>query len=267
MKYQPRHIAEYLLARDLGGLARVLPYRLALALGWGVAAVTFYGVRRRRVEAERRIQDVFGGHFNAAQVRHIAWLSLRNLAFNAVEMIIASRLNRAWLDKYADCQATRDTLLENVRKGEGTILAVIHMGNWDAAGICMEQLGIPMLVIARRQKNSLVNDYLNRIRSLHDSVVVDRDDPALMKKALSWLKDGKVLAILIDLRAKQNASSFPFLGKEAYLGRGIGVIARHSGAPICPAITIRKGWTKHVWTLREPIQADQDLIRNPIASV
>jgi KDO2-lipid IV(A) lauroyltransferase len=221
--------------------------------------IGFHVVRWRRAEAERRIREVFGDQFDDREVRRIAWISLRNLAFNAVEMMMASRLDRAWLAANADCEQTRATLATHVDKGEGAILAVIHMGNWDAAGIGMEQLGIPMLVIARSQKNPLFNAHLNRMRSLHDSVVVDRDDRALMKKVLQWLKAGKVLAILIDLRARQSASKFRFLGKDADLGRGIGVIARHSGAPIYPAITVRKGWTGHAWTLCDPVYPDPDL--------
>jgi KDO2-lipid IV(A) lauroyltransferase len=259
MKYRPKHIAEYLLLRGIAGVSGVLSYRLALTLGWGVAALAFYGVRWRRAEAVRRIREVFGEEYTNSDVKRIAWLSLRNLVFNTIEMIAASRLNRAWLEKHAECEAGRDTLSTQVTNGEGAILAVIHMGNWEAAGIGMEQLGIPMLVISRSQKNPLFNDYLNRMRSIHESVVVDRDDRALMKKVLGWLKDGKVVAIMIDLRAKQNTSIFSFLGKEASLGRGIGVIARHSGAPIFPAITIRKGWTGHAWTLCEPIRVDHDL--------
>lgn len=261
MKHRPKHIAEYILLRGIAGVVGVLPYRLALALGWGLAAFAFYGLRWRRAEAQRRIREVFGEQYTKPEVKRIAWLSLRNTAFSAAEMLMASRLNRAWLEKYAECEAGRDILSTHVTNGEGAILAFVHMGSWDAAGVCMEELGIPMLVIARSQKNPLFNDYWNRIRSMHESVVVDRDDRALMKKVLGWLKDGKILAILIDLRAKQNAAIFSFLGKEANMGRGVGVIARHSRVPIYPAITIRKGWTGHSWTLCEPIRADQDLDR------
>lgn len=259
MKYRLKHILEYGALRTVGGLVSIMPYRAALGVGWVAAAVAFHLVRWRRVEAERRIREVFGSRLSARQIRRVAWISLRNLAFNIVEMTMATRLNRAWLEAHAECQETAATLGGHVKDGDGAILAVIHMGNWDAAGIAMEQLGVPMLVIARSQKNPLFNAYIDRLRSLHESIVVDRDDRALMKKVLAWLKAGKVLAILIDLRAKQAASKFQFLGKEADLGRGIGVIARHSKSPIYPVTTIRRGWTKHAWILMDPIQADEAL--------
>ncbi len=259
MKYRFKHIVEYAVVRGVGLVSSVLPYRLTLGLGCGMAAFAFYGLRWRRAEAERRIREVFGEQYTTSEITNIAWISQRNLAFNMMETIMASRLDRAWLDRYTECRDSSEILATHVKRGQGAILAVIHMGNWDAAGIAMEQLGIPMLVIARSQKNPLINDYLNRARSLHESVVVDRDDPALMKKVLAWLKEGKVLAILIDLYAKQGGAQVPFLGKQANIGRGIGVIARHSGAPIYPAITIRKGWTNHSWSVCDAIQSDQNL--------
>jgi lauroyl/myristoyl acyltransferase len=261
MKYRLRHIAEYLTLRIFLAVFNFLPYRVALGCGWVVAAFGFHVVRWRRAEAERRIREVLADRVAGSEVRRIAWLSLRNFAFNAVEILLAPRLDHTWLKAHATYKITRDVLGEHVRKAEGAVLAVVHMGNWDAAGIAMELSGIPMLVIARSQKNPLITTYLNAQRSLHDSVVVDRDDSALLKKVQTWLCDGKVAAVLIYLRARHNASTFNFLGKQAHLGRGIGAIARNANCPIYPAITLRKGWTRHQWTLGDPIWPDGSLDR------
>jgi hypothetical protein len=47
-------------------------------------------VRFRRTEAERRIAAVFPDR-TPREVRRIAWLSLRNMTFNAVELARARR--------------------------------------------------------------------------------------------------------------------------------------------------------------------------------
>jgi len=261
MKYRLSHIAEYLILRLFLATFNFLPLHVALGCGWLVAAFGFHVARWRRAEAERRIREVFGDRFDDAEVRKIAWLSMRNLAFNAVEVLLASRLDRAWLEANVSDMSGFDVLRERVGRGEGALLAVVHMGNWDAAGIASELSGIPMLVIARSQKNPLINNYLNAQRSLHDSIVVDRDDGAMLKKVQAWLRDGKAVAVLIDLRARQNAATFRFLGKQANLGRGIGAIARSAKCRIYPVITLRKGWTKHEWTLCEPICLDETLDR------
>lgn len=254
-----KHRLEYYVLRSIAAVARALPYRAALALGWCAAAIGFHILRWRRAEAERRIRQVFPDRYDAAAASRIAWLSLRNLAFHTIELLSVRRMNRAWLTKYTNAAEGRDALARHLEGGKGAILAVIHMGNWDAAGIAMEELGIPMLAIAHDQKNPLVNRFINQARSSNDTVVVERNDRKLLQKVTRWLAAGKVVAILIDLRTGANAATFSFLGHRTTLGRGIGLIARLSGAPVLPAVTLRQGWTHHRWSIRAPIYPDPSL--------
>ena len=256
-----KHRIEYALLRFAAAIVRPLPYRGALAVGWIVAAIGFHVARWRRAEAERRIRQVFGDRYDAAQIRRIAWLSFRDLVFHAVEILYAPRMDEPWLAAYTNAMQERGKLLAHLKGGKGAIFAVAHLGNWDAAGLAAELLGIPTLVIAREQKNPLVNAFLNRMRALHDSVVVERSDPDLLTKVVQWLAAGKVVAILIDLRTGRNAATFSFLGHETRLGRGVGVIARQSGAPVVPVVTLRQGCSQHRWVLKPPLFPDPALDR------
>lgn len=259
MKYRPKYIFEYVLLRGITGYVSIVPYRMALLFGWCVAGVAFYGLRWKRAEAERRIAEVFGDKYSKREISHIAWLSMRNFAFTAVETLRGARLDRDWMDKYVEYEEGFDTLTNLLKSKQGAIVAVIHAGNWDAASLGMQQRGIPIMVIARNQKNPLFNQYFKKIRAIHNGDIVSRDDPKLLKKAVTWLKSGKVLAIMVDIRVSENATILQFLGKEAALGRGIGVISRHSGAPILPVITLREGWAQQQWKTSEPIWPDQSL--------
>ena len=91
---------EYGALRGVAALLHALPYRAALAVAWGFAAIAFHLVRFRRRETARRIREVFGDTISDREVRRIAWLSLRNMAFNIVEMMRAPRIDRAWIDRH-----------------------------------------------------------------------------------------------------------------------------------------------------------------------
>jgi lauroyl/myristoyl acyltransferase len=67
------------------------------------------------------------------------------------------------------------------------------------------------------------------------------------------LKEGKVMAILPDVRARTEALPIEFLGREANIGAGMALFARQAGVPIFPIILKRVGWTRHVWTPLEPV--------------
>ena len=252
-----KHVVEYAALRLVAGLWGRLPYRWALGLAWGVAWIGHYGVRFRRAEARRRIRAVFGDSISEARVRRIAWISWRNLSFNAVEIARFPRLRRRWLDRH-----TEFSELAGMRRatagGRGAVIAVPHAGNWDLAGIVTHRSGLPVFFVARRQKNPLADAWLNRMRAATGAVTV-WNDAHLLRTVLRRLREGGLLAILPDVRARSGAVTVPFLNGRADLGPGTAVFARQTGVPIIPAIAQREGWTRHRLRVFDPIEHDPAL--------
>ena len=75
------------------------------------------------------------------------------------------------------------------------------------------------------------------------------------------LREGKVLAILPDLRAKGGSYSCRYLGAETEIPNGMARFAREAGVPIVPAFAFREGWGRHVLRGFDPIQPDPSLDR------
>ena len=92
MKHPLKHYTEYALLLLFGTTIRLFPLRIALLLGWLIALIGHHLVRFRRAEARRRIQHVLDKNLTPAQINKIAWISWRNLCFNAVEAIRFKRL-------------------------------------------------------------------------------------------------------------------------------------------------------------------------------
>lgn len=258
MKYRVRHVVEYGLLRGVAAVLGLLPYRLALGLAWLVARL-LHGLGRRRVrEAERRIREVFGASLSESQVRRAAWRSLRNLCFNAVELIRLPRLNRAWVEKYIDRGELPDLVARHVTPGQGCIIVIPHMGNWDLAAVGASLTGLPIFVIAARQRNPLTDGFLNRLRAAQGMEVVLRDE-SVVKRVLRGLKQGRALALLTDLRSRTPGMKVQFLGKEANLVAGLGLFARQAQVPIFPGYVRREGWARQVWHFEEPVRCDLGL--------
>jgi KDO2-lipid IV(A) lauroyltransferase len=265
---RPRHRVEYAALCTLLALLRALPHRAALGVAAGLARLAHDALGWRRAEAHRRIRQVLGESTPAAEVRRIARVSLRNVVFNAVELARAEgRPDAAWLDR-VDHTAVR-TEIDRLRgEGRGLIVALVHAGNWDLAGVITARAGVPGVFIARGQKNPLTNRLLNRYREMTGALVVDRDDPHLIRKVVRALGENRMLAILVDLRARGGGVTLPFLGHPSDLGEGLGAIAQLSGAPVLPVFLIREGWTRHRWAcgpaLRVEAHADKRAERRRI---
>lgn len=239
------------------GIVNVLPLRMALGLGWLIGAFFFHVLRYRRAKAESRLKQVFGDRFTKKERRRIAWLSFRNICFNAVEAALYGKLTPKKLQRMP--LYTGITAMQEVYQKNGAfILATAHMGNWELGGVACKLAGIPVFSIARRQKNPLTDDLLNRIRNTTGMDVV-LNDSTVLRNVVRRLKAGEVLAILPDVRSNTEALSIAFLGGKANLGAGAALFAQMTNRPIYPIALIRRGWTQHDCKVFDPIFPDSSL--------
>jgi len=262
MKYRPAHILEYLLVVLFSGLIRILPLRAALALGWVVAACShFIG----RVHVERtctRVRQVLGPDAPEKEVRRIAWLSWRNLCFNAIDGFRFARLTPEKIRKQpltASVEKKIRTILDSSESG--FILATPHMGNWEIAGVAGDLMGFPLFVIVRKQKNPLINNYINRMRRSFNLEVLNRE-AKMWKGVADRIKQGKILAILPDINAKRRGITVDFVNGKASIAPGAAVFAQLAKCPVYPIIVRRIGWTRHDATLLDPVCPDPDADRD-----
>lgn len=251
-----KHAIEYALLRSISLVVNALTYRLALAVGWALAWCIHWLARFRVADARRRIRQVFPD-LPASRVRHIAWISFRNAVFNGVEMMRAGHLTSEWMKIHFDTGGALDVARRHLSQ-RPVIFAVLHMGNWDLAGQALEMGGLPSFFIMRSQRNPYTTRLLNTGRTAHGSEVLDRDDPGMIRKAVRRLKDGKTMAILLDLRARQKALSLEFLGHQANIAGGVGLMAWLSGAVVLPCSVLRRGWTRHEARVLDEILVDRD---------
>ncbi len=242
-------------------MAVVLPYRIALAVGWVFAALTHHVFRFRASEARRRIRATLGDQLSARRIRRCAWISWRNLCFNAVEILRMPRLDRKWIQRHISGLDDVTRHIRSLMNTSGGLLAAPHMGNWDLGGVCCHLHGVPIFFIARRQKNPLTNEYLNLLRGATGVTTVLNDSRVLHTVIRRLKKDKEIMAILPDVRARQKALDISFLGGQANIGGGMGLFARQSNVPILPAYAIREGWTRHRLILLPAVYPDSSLDR------
>ena len=261
MKYKPAHILEYLLVVTFGFIIRILPLRIALFLGWLAAASTHFIGRIHMKRTRKRVRQVLGDAAPEADVRRIAWLAWRNLCFNAIEGFRFSGLTAAKIRRQP-LASLEDRLRKITNDCEnGFIMATPHMGNWEIAGIAGDLLGFPLFVIVRKQKNPLINNYINRMRRSFNLEVLHRESK-IWKGVADRIKQGKILAILPDINSKKKGVTVDFLNGKATIAPGAARFAQLADCPIYPIFVRRIGWTKHDAVLLDPIRPDPSADRD-----
>jgi len=249
---------EYVALRTFCAVLNAVPYPLAMAAarGFGWLLVRVLGFKRRRTFS--RIRSVFPEK-SEAEVRMVAVRSLQNVLMNAVEMMRAPNLDRAWMDRHVkDGPRYKDLLQELVDEGKGVVIMVPHSGNWYMAAWAMAKYGLPLFAIAARQRNPKIDAWMNR--QYGDIEVLDRDCRDTLVKIKERLQAGRAFAILPDLRVRKPDVLADFLGGKANVSHAGATFAVRCGSPIVVACMSRQDGRhcfNHLATLRpDPKAAD-----------
>lgn len=255
MKYKVKHIAEYAAIRLLSGFFMLLPTRVAQAIVWGPARLAYGLGRKKRRRTLRRLRQCLPTTYTDGDLEKIGWRAWRNLVFMAVESLRLPSTTPGWLRKHMRLDNIEE-VQALLAQGRSAIVAVPHMGNWELAGIALRSFGVRLFTLVRRQKNPLMNDWMNKIRESTgvDAVDTQSRDITLIPKKLK--EGGHVLAILPDVRAKRGGVDVRFLGGATTLPAGAAKYARDAGCPIFTAMVYRSAWTRHGWRKTGYIEPD-----------
>lgn len=255
MKYKVSHIIEYAIIRALAGFIRILPLRVALSLAWPIAAATHFIGRINVARTRTRIREVFGDRFNDKEVAHIAWIAWRNLFFNGIEAMRSDQLTIETIRKHPMAALEPKLKAIHAEHANGFVLATPHMGNWEMAAIAGDLIGLPLFTIVRKQRNPLINDYINQMRRVFNLELIYRE-VRMFKGVVDRIKNGKVLAILPDINVRTKGITVNYLNNPAHIAPGAAQFAQLANCPIYALVARRIGWTQHDATLFGPIILD-----------
>lgn len=242
-----RHRLEYGAFLCVRGLLRILPFRAAARFTAFLALHLQESFGWRKTAVTQRLEEVFPS-LPAERRKHIRKQSARNLGLNLCEILRAEKFDDAWASEHLDGEAALKALDTARSDGKGVLLVIAHLGNWDLAGTLACRRGVPMCFIARAQKNPLTYQALVAAREQSGGLVLDRDDPKLIRKLLPFLAANGVVAILIDIRARGAGETRTFLNRPCRLANGLGLLAAKSGARVLPMALYRCTDTqKHIW--------------------
>jgi len=220
------------------------PLFLAMRVAEQIALVVHRVCGWRRQSTQDRIREVFP-ELNQAERDRIRLEAVRNLARNVTELV---RGPATFTSPIRGEQEVLDRICSAREGGRGVLLIIAHSGNWDLAGPRITSPGYPICYVARQQKNRILYQRLMESRELGGGTVLDRDDPRLLRKLLSFLEEKNgVVTLLVDIRARSPGEAFRFLGRPAFLANGLGLLAGKSGASVLPVYVGRCGREEHFW--------------------
>jgi phosphatidylinositol dimannoside acyltransferase len=139
------------------------------------------------------------------------------------------------------------TGVENIDRGladgRGVIVALPHMGNWDAAGHWLAGSGYPIVAVAEELRPASVYELFYRHRRALGMRIVPLQQ-SVGERLARLLADNHVVALLSDRTISGRGVSVDFFGEPASLPAGPALLARTTGAALLPCVvyTEEDGW-------------------------
>lgn len=223
----------YLAYRAFAAVFGRLPEPVMRRIGYGLGTIGYYVAPGRRSMAQRHLKRVLGEQANTADAAkamfrwygrywaEVFWVTAsRREQFAAGATVVGDGLDRVY--------AYRD-------EGKGVILALPHVGNWEAAGAFAAEHDLGVLAVAEALNNERIVEWFISIRNaLGIDVVIARRGSNTTRALLERLNAGGIIALLCDRDVTGRGIAVEFFGEVTTLPAGPAALAERTGAALLP---------------------------------
>ncbi len=235
-----RNVAEYVAARGVIALTRLLPRRAIPAVSRALGVILHTALRGRRRVVYQNVALAYRGAPDAPDPARLSKASFANLCRSFLELFLippADRPEELLAAVKFDRGLTPERLAQRVGPGP-VIYTVGHFGAWEIAGAVSGALGTPVTSLVRPLDNPLLEAYLARIRMRFGQKLASNRGG--FRQLFEDLANGRSVAVLVDLNMKRQGAVFvDFFGVKAATAKTPAVLALRSGRPLVPVFCHR----------------------------
>lgn len=213
----------------VSALVRWLPERFVYSLAQSLGSLAARRSKRRPV-VEANLARITGKDRDSDEVQGLVVDSFRSYA-------------RYWLETFRLVREDRDFFLDRFRatgeenidqalaQGRGIIVAVGHLGNWDAAGAWVGARGNRLVTVAEVLRPRRMFDFFVDHRSRLGMTIIPAEKGATERLAEA-VNDGAVVAILGDRDLKGRGPEVTFFGERVTFPAGPASVMFRTKAPL-----------------------------------
>lgn len=227
---------EYVGFRLVVGVVRLLPERIANAIGSALGTVVGSVLRIRRNVVDANLERAFPDR-TSEERRALARASYRHLGREAVATFRLAYESAERIRERTEVEGF-DALRAAREAGRPCLLVTGHLGNWEVGGAALAARGLPVDGIALTQRNPLFDRELVRTRARLGMRIIPRGGAGgAVRRSLS---EGRVPGFVGDQNAGRRGVFVDFFGAPASTARGAGLFAVRGGAALFAGAALRR---------------------------
>lgn len=148
-----------------------------------------------------------------------------------------------------------ERLVEAAQSGRGVVLALPHMGNWEAAGLSSASVGARVLAVAEELGNERIVEWFINMRAVMDiDIVIARKGSRVTRVLLDRLREGGAVALLCDRDLSGTGLAVTLFGEETTIPAGPAVLAERTGAVLLPVGIYHRPKGRHDFVIHPELE-------------
>jgi len=228
---------EYIVFVSFGFLFKIFGLKISRKFSYFLAFIFFYLIPIRKQTTIENLTKAFPD-YPQKQIKHIAFESYRSFAITLIEILFMPNLTSKEMENFVFSD-NNDDIIGRYKENRGVILLSAHYGNWEAMALSMGlQLKIPFSVVVKPQRNTLVSDWLNRLRAHWGNKIVPLG--ISIRQIYQTLKEKNIVAMVSDQRGPEDGIRVNLFGRKASIYAGTAVLALKTKAPVFFGVSIRQ---------------------------
>ena len=241
--------------RVFTALLGALPEPVMRRLGEGLGKAAWHIAPGRRQLVQSHLRRVLGADADVTD-RSKAMFASYGRYWAEVFWLRPDR--KAGIVEHADV-INEEALQRSKAAGQGIILVLPHMGNWEVAGAKAESIGVPVLAAAENLPNPLITEWFVKVRNMVgiDIVLIGKGLRATGELA-KRLEAGGTVALLSDRDLSGRGVPVEFFGEETTMPAGPVALADRTGAPIHIVGSYFKRGRGHIYRIADPLPLPTD---------
>ncbi|HVL64243.1 MAG TPA: phosphatidylinositol mannoside acyltransferase [Actinomycetota bacterium] len=231
-------------------VARAVPERVAYALA-EVLGRTSARLSKKRHQVRKNLARITGEDVASPALDRLVVEAYASYARYWLETFRLVREGRHFfLDRFRCLGEKR--LDEVAARGKGVVVAVGHLGNWDAGGAWVGARGMRVVTVVEVLKPRRMFDFFARHRRKL-GIEIHPAQPGAIEHLRRAVEEGAVVAILADRDLKGRGPEVEFFGERTTFPAGPASVALRTGVPVLVAgiaSTVfddgRRGWIAEI---------------------
>jgi lauroyl/myristoyl acyltransferase len=256
----------YYAYRTAGAIAEALPAGVASAMAWGLGKTVARTMRERRRMITRHLRRVHGDEVDDRALRREVQRAFDSYARYWMEAFRLTRYSPEYVDAHVSSEGM-DHLDDALTLGNGAIVAITHLGNWDFGGAWLARRGTPLLAVVEDLQPPELFEWFADVRRAVGIGVV-RLGPDAGTAVLRALKSNHIALLMCDRDVGGGGVEVDLFGERTRLPGGPATLALRTGAPLLPAAVYFEGESGHHALVRPPVSlARTGRMRDDVARV